>query len=200
MPQPLLRAVLTGSPDELETAFYDALQKGDLERVMACWADDDDIVCVHPGGARLLGVMQIRAAYAAILERGGLQVRPAQVVRVQALASSMHSVLEQVRIALPDGAREALLWATNVYHKTPAGWRAACQRGRRPRCTGRSASVSATYAALKVRSIHHARLARQSSFIVWERFDAPLGHRQFFRSLCAGPLTGPGPRAQSQHG
>lgn len=123
MPQPPLRAVLTGSPDELETAFYDALQKGDLERVMACWADDDDIVCVHPGGARLLGVMQIRAAYAAILERGGLQVRPAQVVRVQALASSMHSVLEQVRIALPDGAREALLWATNVYHKTPAGWR-----------------------------------------------------------------------------
>ena len=63
------------------------------------------------------------AAYTAMLEHGGVQVRPAQVVRVQALASSVHSVLEQVRVVLPDGAREALVNATNVYHKTPRGWR-----------------------------------------------------------------------------
>ena len=96
MTRPSLRAVLAGSPDELEAAFYDALQQGDLERLMACTA---------------------------MLEHGGVQVRPAQVVRVQALASSVHSVLEQVRVVLPDGAREALVNATNVYHKTPRGWR-----------------------------------------------------------------------------
>ena len=123
MTRPSLRAVLAGSPDELEAAFYDALQKGDIERVMACWADEDEIVCVHPGAARLLGPVAIRAAYAALLERGGLQVRPAQAVRVQALASSVHSVIEQVRVVLPDGAREAVVQATNVYHKTPRGWR-----------------------------------------------------------------------------
>ncbi len=122
MTRPSLRAVLAGSPDELEAAFYDALQKGDIERVMACWADEDEIVCVHPGAARLLGPVAIRAAYTALLERGGLQVRPAQVVRVQALASSVHSVIEQVRVVLPDGAREAVVQATNVYHKTPRGW------------------------------------------------------------------------------
>ncbi|WP_404301384.1 YybH family protein [Alicycliphilus denitrificans] len=118
-----LRAVLAGSPDELEAAFYAALQQGDIERVMACWADEDEIVCVHPGGARLLGPVAIRAAYTAMLERGGLQVRPAQEVRVQALASSVHSVQEQVRIVLPDGVRETVVQATNVYHKTPKGWR-----------------------------------------------------------------------------
>ncbi len=123
MPQSALRAALAGSPDELEAAYYDALQKGDIEHVMACWADDDEIVCVHPGGARLLGPMEIRAAYAAMLERGGLQARPTQVVCVQALACCMHSVLEQVHIALPDGVRDALVWATNVYHKTSKGWR-----------------------------------------------------------------------------
>jgi len=123
MTRPSLRAVLAGSPDELEAAFYDALQKGDIERVMACWADEDEIVCVHPGAARLLGPVAIRAAYTALLERGGLQVRPAQVVRVQALASSVHSVIEQVRVVLPDGTREAVVQATNVYHKTPKGWR-----------------------------------------------------------------------------
>lgn len=123
MTRPSLRAVLAGSPDELEAAFYDALQQGDLERLMACWADEDEIVCLHPGGARLVGPAAIRAAYTAMLEHGGVQVRPAQVVRVQALTSSVHSVLEQVRVVLPDGAREALVNATNVYHKTPRGWR-----------------------------------------------------------------------------
>ena len=118
-----LRAVLVGSPDELEAAFYDALQQGDLERLMACWSDEDEIVCLHPGGPRLVGLLAIRAAYAAMLERGGLQVQPTQVHRVQALASSVHSVLEQLRVVLPDGAREALVNATNVYHKTPKGWR-----------------------------------------------------------------------------
>lgn len=123
MTRPSPRAVLAGSPDELEAAFYDALQKGDLERLMACWADEDEIVCVHPAGPRLLGPVAIRTAYAAMLERGGLQVRPTQLQRVQALASSVHSVLELVRVALPDGAREAMVQATNVYHKTPRGWR-----------------------------------------------------------------------------
>ena len=59
----------------------------------------------------------------ALLEQGGLQVHPAQVVRVQALASAVHSVLEHVRVVLPDGVREVVVQATNVYHKTPQGWR-----------------------------------------------------------------------------
>ena len=67
MTRPSLRAVLAGSPDELEAAFYDALQQGDLERLMACWADEDEIVCLHPGGARLVGPAAIRAAYTAML-------------------------------------------------------------------------------------------------------------------------------------
>lgn len=123
MTRPSLRAALAGSPDELEAAFYDALQKGDIERVMACWADEDEIVCVHPGAARLLGHVAIRAAYADMLARGGVQLRPMQVVRMQALSSSVHSVLEHLRVALPDGVHEASLQATNVYQKTPKGWR-----------------------------------------------------------------------------
>ena len=39
-----------GSPDEVEAQFYEALQRGDIEQLMALWADDDEIVCVHPGG------------------------------------------------------------------------------------------------------------------------------------------------------
>lgn len=116
-------AILGGSSDEIESAFYDALQKGDLELLMACWADEDDIVCVHPGGARLLGPVAIRAAFEAMFAQGAVRARPIQVHRVLTLSSAVHSVTEQVEIMLPDGIHQAVVLATNVYHKTPEGWR-----------------------------------------------------------------------------
>ena len=48
-PKPPPRVVLTNSADECEAQFYEALQTGDLERLMALWSDDEDVVCVHPG-------------------------------------------------------------------------------------------------------------------------------------------------------
>jgi ketosteroid isomerase-like protein len=46
-----------------------------------------------------------------------------QVHRVAALGSAVHSVLEQLQVMLPDGLHQAVVMATNVYHKTPEGWR-----------------------------------------------------------------------------
>lgn len=116
-------AHLGGSPDDTEAAFYDALQRGDIELLMSCWAEDDDIVCVHPGGPRLLGAGAIRAAFEAMFSHGTVRARPVQVHRVSALSSAAHSVVEQVEVMLPDGLHQAVVLATNVYHKTPEGWR-----------------------------------------------------------------------------
>ena len=62
-------ATLGGSPDDVEAAFYEGLQKGDIEQLMACWADEDDIVCIHPGGPRIVGAGAIRAAFDAMRAR-----------------------------------------------------------------------------------------------------------------------------------
>ena len=36
-----------GSPDETEAMFYEALQKGDVDLLMSCWAEDDEsYVCI----------------------------------------------------------------------------------------------------------------------------------------------------------
>lgn len=112
-----------GSSDETEAAFYDALQRGDIDLLMSCWAEEDDIVCVHPGGPRLLGVAAIRAAFETMFSHGTVRARPVQVRRVVALTSAVHSVVEQVEVMLPDGLHQAVVLATNVYHKTPEGWR-----------------------------------------------------------------------------
>jgi len=109
-----------GSAAETEAAFYEALNRADLEALMALWADDDEIVCVHPGGPRLIGHAAIRASWSAILEHGGLHILPSQLHETHTLMSSVHTVVEGSTAATGEPAH---LIATNVYAKTPRGWR-----------------------------------------------------------------------------
>jgi ketosteroid isomerase-like protein len=119
-----LHAALGGTPDEVEAAFYEALQTGDIEKLMACWADEDEIACIHPGGPRVVGMGAIRAAFDALFAHGGaVHVQAEQIRRVDSLASAVHHVLERVEVMTPEGPAKAHVLATNVYHKTPQGWR-----------------------------------------------------------------------------
>ena len=68
-----------GSPDETEAMFYEALQKGDVDLLMSCWAEDDEIVCVHPGGSRLMGAAAIRAAFEGMFAQGSIRVTISQI-------------------------------------------------------------------------------------------------------------------------
>jgi ketosteroid isomerase-like protein len=111
---------LNGSAAEVEAAFYEALNRADLEGLMKLWADDEEIVCIHPGGPRLHGHAAIQASWEAILERGGLQIRPSQLHETHNLMSSVHTVVEGTSAAEGEPAH---LIATNVYIKTPQGWR-----------------------------------------------------------------------------
>ena len=124
MPKAKLRAdTVGGTADAIETQFYEALQKGDLEKLMSCWADEDDIVCVHPGGPRLIGSASIRAAFEAMFTNGTIAVRPEHVCKVESLTSAMHNVIERIALHTTDGTQEAVVVATNVYQRTPQGWR-----------------------------------------------------------------------------
>ncbi|MDB5919048.1 MAG: hypothetical protein JWR40_3282 [Massilia sp.] len=111
---------LNGSAAEVEAAFYDALNRADVEALMLLWADDDEIFCIHPGGPRLHGHAAIQASWEAILSQGSLQIRPSQLHETHNLMSSVHTVIEGVTAA---GGEPAHLIATNVYMKTPQGWR-----------------------------------------------------------------------------
>ena len=116
-------ATLGGSADDIEAAFYEALQTADIEKLVACWADEDDIVCVHPGGPRLIGMGAIRAAFDAMFSNGSIRAWPEGVRKIESLASSVHNVRERIEVLTDQGPREAYVIATNVYHKTAQGWR-----------------------------------------------------------------------------
>ena len=118
----LRAAAVGGTADDVETAFYEALQRGDIEALMACWADDDEVFCVHPGGPRLVGAVAIRAAFEQMFANGAIHARTARVRKVESLASAVHNVLERVEVLTAQGPHHAFVLATNVYHKTAQGW------------------------------------------------------------------------------
>ncbi len=112
------------TPDEVESAFYEALQSADIDKLMACWADDDDIVCIHPGGPRVVGASAIRTAFDAIFgHEGSIQVQAESIRRINAVSSAVHNVLERIEVMTSEGPVHAFVLATNVYHLTPKGWR-----------------------------------------------------------------------------
>jgi uncharacterized protein (TIGR02246 family) len=113
------------TPEDIELQFYEALQHADIEALMAVWSDDDDIVCVHPGGGRVVGAPAIRATFEQIFGNGPIDARPEKVRRLQTLSCAVHSVLERIGVMTPKGPQAAWVVATNVYVKSAEGWRLA---------------------------------------------------------------------------
>ena len=134
------------SPDEIEQQFYEALQGGDIERLMAVWSDDEDISCVHPGGPRVIGAAAVRGSFESIFANGTINARPERVRRLQTHACAVHSVLEHIELMTPDGPQSAWVMATNVYVKAAQGWRLVAHHaspgmGREPPDGGEPAAV-----------------------------------------------------------
>lgn len=124
MPKAKLQAAtIGGTADEIEAAFYEALRTGDIERLMGCWADEEDIVCVHPGGPRLLGAESIRNSFDTMFANGVIAAHPEHVRKVETITSAMHNLVERIELHTPEGDAVAYVVATNVYMRTPQGWR-----------------------------------------------------------------------------
>ena len=111
------------SPDDIEQQLYEALQAGDIERLMAVWSDDEDISCVHPGGPRVVGAPAIRVAFESIFSNGAVNAQPEKVRRLQTHTCAVHSVLEHIRVMTTEGPQSGWVIATNVYVKGTQGWR-----------------------------------------------------------------------------
>ena len=111
------------TPSDCEAAFYDALERADLNLMMTVWADEPGIVCIHPQGARLAGFTAIRESFTEIFSHGmNAKVKTSELRKHQGQTLSIHSVYEIFTMA---GRTETIppVLATNVYLLTPHGWR-----------------------------------------------------------------------------
>jgi uncharacterized protein (TIGR02246 family) len=126
---------------DAEAAFYDALERGDLDSMMGVWAEDEEIVCIHPTGPRLTGYDQVRASWTQIFKsRQKIQVQVSHQVLMQGMMLAIHSVHENILVAGEAKARPPVV-ATNIYLRTGNGWRMLVHHAS-PAPAGAGASVS----------------------------------------------------------
>ena len=118
-----MKKTLFATPQDAEAAFYEAFMKHDLDAMMAVWADDDEVYCVHPRGPRISGVAQVRESWRQIFSSAQtvrFQVREQHLL--QAMMVSVHNVYEQITVADESRTRGSIL-STNIYMRTDHGWR-----------------------------------------------------------------------------
>jgi len=109
---------------DAENAFYEALERADLEAMMSVWAEDEEIVCVHPTGPQLVGQDQVRESWRRIFAGGdGARAQVSLQSVTTGVMFAVHSVLERFEMEGQGEPRGASAVATNVYLRTPAGWR-----------------------------------------------------------------------------
>jgi uncharacterized protein (TIGR02246 family) len=117
------------TPQDAETAFYEALERADLELMMAVWSEDEEIVCVHPGGPRLAGQDQVRESWRQIFAGGARsRLHVTQQVAISGTMVAVHSVHENFSRTGEARPMQAVV-ATNVYVRTASGWRMVAHHG-----------------------------------------------------------------------
>ncbi len=106
---------------DAESAFYAAFEQADLDGMMDIWAQNEKVVCIHPGAPRMEGLNQVRDSWfqlfrdPPILKFSLLDVR---ITKTDDLA--IHLVREEIEI---DGQYVSMMLSTNVYERDQeSGW------------------------------------------------------------------------------
>jgi ketosteroid isomerase-like protein len=110
------------TPQAAEDAFYDALEEGDIDRLMAVWDDGDDLACLLPMQPLRQGRVAIRETFRQAFQMfGGINIQAAHLQWLSWGDAAAHVLEEQV--AGPDGKLAPPVYALNLFRRTPAGWR-----------------------------------------------------------------------------
>ena len=111
------------TPADVALAFYQAFEARNIDAMMATWAEDEDIVCVHPGGSRMVGYDAVRAGWEQLFSSDTrLTFRLDQIVVIETVGLALQSVLEHIALGA-DGSERGAAICTNVFLRTPSGWR-----------------------------------------------------------------------------
>ena len=111
------------TPQDAAAAFYRAFETKDIDAMMAAWAEDEEIVCVHPGGPRLVGFDAVRLGWEQIFAgETKLLFRLDEIVVLETVGMALQSAIEQVTVG-DNPAQRGTAVASNVFLRTPSGWR-----------------------------------------------------------------------------
>lgn len=123
------------SLEAANSALYAAVETGDFDAMTAMWVDGayaDSSVCVHPGWPAVVGRGQVMRAWALIMANTTyiqffLTDVHAWVVDDLGIVSCQENILTGMDSVAGDGSGDfsgGRVVATNVFRRTPQGWRA----------------------------------------------------------------------------
>jgi ketosteroid isomerase-like protein len=110
------------------SAFYEALERGDLDALTGLWMDGDEPVCVHPGLPPIHGAKAIMRSWAAILASTPYLQFVLTDARVSRFGDvGMVSCTENL-LSAPEGMPDTMFAggravATNVFRVLDGRWR-----------------------------------------------------------------------------
>jgi len=109
------------TPEDAEAAFYEAIERADIDALERVWSVDDAIVCIHPGTERIEGRWNVLESFRQMFDDApALDFRIVDTLATGNDGIAVHLVRE--RIAL-DGELVSVMVATNVYQIENGGWR-----------------------------------------------------------------------------
>lgn len=111
------------TPESAEAAFYSAFEARDADAMMAVWANDDSVVCIHPLTAPLNGRAAMAAGWLSIFEAAGKFRVQVEVAHEMREAGQVIRVVREYLTVGDETAPRPPILATNVYRKESDGWR-----------------------------------------------------------------------------
>lgn len=112
------------TPQEAEDDFYDALEEGDLKRLLSVWADTDDICCLLPMYPLVQGREGIEDVFSNLFSQGrGVELSVSHLHWIETDAMAIHQVEETILKVPPGTTPPPPFYGTNIYRKDGPGWR-----------------------------------------------------------------------------
>jgi ketosteroid isomerase-like protein len=111
------------SPEDCARAFYEAFARAEIDAVMATWAEDEDICCVHPAAAPLYGYAAVRAAWDSVFRNSPrMRIEPRDEHWAHTIGMATQTAIEWIYVGEEQQARGPV-FVTNTYLRAPQGWR-----------------------------------------------------------------------------
>ena len=110
------------TPEDAEKAFYETIVKRDADLLIQLWAEDEEILCIHPTGVRLTGIVPIRESWRSIFATAKIRIVAEPITHWQGSVMAIHHQTEVLYVG-DDPNPHGPLHVTHVYTRGAHGWR-----------------------------------------------------------------------------
>jgi uncharacterized protein (TIGR02246 family) len=115
-------STIFNSATDVEDAYYDAIEEGDLEKMMSVWADSRDIACLLPMQPMHHGREAIRELWKTMLDpEFKIDITVNHLKWIVQGNVAIH-LLEEVVTTTDTTQRQPPIYASNVYHRDSTSW------------------------------------------------------------------------------